>query len=100
MAMPRASERKLLGEADFALVAPSHYPEVGRLDRPALIDLARRLREARDASRANLATMRRAKRGKGDPRGGLNDTGVAAKKQVFAAALKRVNKLLDRAGPA
>jgi len=99
MAIPRAAERKLLSEADFALVQPSHHPEVGRLDRPALIDLARRLRAARDASRASLATMRRAKRGKGDPRGGINDTGVAAKKQVFAAALKRVNKLLDRTDP-
>lgn len=97
MGMPRAAERKLLSEAEYALVEPSHHPEVGRLDRAALLDLAQRLREARDASRASLAVMRRAKRGKGDPRGGLNDTGVAAKKQVFAAALRRVGKLLDRA---
>lgn len=97
MAMPRAAERKLLSEAEHDLVSPSHHPEVGRLDRAALLDLAQRLRAARDATRANLAIMRRAKRGKGDPRGGLNDIGVAAKKQVFAAALRRVGKLLDRA---
>lgn len=96
MAMPIAAERRLLSEAEFAVVAPSHHPDVGRLDREALLDLARRLRELRDASRANLAIMRRAKRGKGDPRGGLNDTGTAAKKQVFAAALRRVNKRLEQ----
>jgi len=95
MAQTIASERRLLSEAEFALVTPSHHPDVGRLDREALLDLARRLREARDKHRDNLAVMRRAKRGKGDPRGGLNDTGVAAKKQVFAAALRRVNKRLD-----
>jgi hypothetical protein len=38
--------------------------------------------------------MRRAKRGKGEARTGLNDAGTAAKKQVFAAALRRVNKRL------
>ncbi|MFN3447710.1 MAG: hypothetical protein ACK44F_03350 [Roseococcus sp.] len=95
MSMPIARERKILSEAEFALVAPSHYPEVARLDREALIALARRLREARDAARTRLAAQRRAKRGKAEPRGSLDDTGVAAKKQVFAAALRRVNKRLE-----
>lgn len=95
MSMPISRERKLLSEAEFALVAPSHYPALGQLDRDAMIALARRLREARDASRSNLAAMRRAKRGKGEARTGLNDAGTAAKKQVFAAALRRVNKRLD-----
>jgi hypothetical protein len=95
MSMPISRERKLLNEAEFALVAPSHYPALSQLDREALIALARRLREARDAARTRLAGQRRAKRGKAEARGSLDDTGVAAKKQVFAAALRRVNKRLD-----
>jgi hypothetical protein len=94
MSMPLSRERKILSEAEFALVAPSHHPALGQLDREALVALARRLREARDALRTRLAAMRRAKRGKAEARGSLDDAGVAAKKQVFAAALRRVNKRL------
>ncbi len=95
MANSISAERRLLGD-DFAVVAPSHYPVLGDLPAEEVLALARSLREHRDRLRGMVHANRRARRGKGEPRAAAgNDVALARRKQVFAAALKRVNHRLD-----
>lgn len=95
MAASIAAERRLLGE-DFALVERSHYPALGDLPAEEVLALARSLRERRDRLRDMAHANRRARRGKGEPRASAgHDAAIARRKQVFAAALKRVNHRLD-----
>ena len=94
-----ADERRLLAGDQYGRVASSHYPALGDLGRDELMDLARWLRDQRGALRRQVEQHRRAHRGKGEPRAQATeaaaDRGQAAKKQVFARALKRVNSRLD-----
>lgn len=95
MASSIAAERRLLGE-DFSAVAPSHYPALAALSAEDALALARTLREHRDRLRGMVHANRRARRGKGEARANAgNDAALARRKQVFAAALKRVNHRLD-----
>lgn len=95
MATTRANETKLLNEAERALVTPSHYPELAALPPGEVVTLAKRLREQHDRLRGGVRDARRAKRGKGEAQSGLNDEHAARKKQIFAAALKRVAKRIE-----
>ncbi|ONG52217.1 hypothetical protein BKE38_14945 [Pseudoroseomonas deserti] len=99
MSLPIAIERRLLTGQEFELVARSHYPALCSLERPALVELARRLRDYRGKARDVARERRRAQRGKAEPRGTNPEVapeGLTRKKQVFASALKRVNKELSR----
>ena len=95
MATNIAAERRLLGD-DFAVVAPSHYPALGALDATEVLALARALREQRNRLRGMAHANRRARRGKAEPRAAApSDAALMRRKQVYAAALKRVNARLD-----
>lgn len=93
-----ATERRLVSETEYGQIVKSHYPEVEALPEEELRALARWLREARDRARGVIAGRRRARRGKGGTpeAGAASERGLAAKKQVYARALKRVNARLDR----
>ncbi|MBR0683883.1 hypothetical protein GXW74_25650 [Roseomonas eburnea] len=95
MATNIAAERRLLGD-DFAIVAPSHYPALADLGAEEALALARQLREQRNRLRGMAHANRRARRGKAEPRATApSDAALMRRKQVFAAALKRVNARLD-----
>jgi len=98
MGVEFASERRLLTEDELQPVLSSHYPELSGLERDDVIALARWLRQQRARARDIIYERRRLRRGKGDPRGtgsgDASERGLAAKKQVFARALKRVNHYL------
>ncbi len=95
MAASIAAERRLLGD-DFPIVERSHYPALAALPAEEVLDLARNLRERRNRLREMAHANRRARRGKSDPRPAAgHDDAIARRKQVFAAALKRVNHRLD-----
>lgn len=95
MASSITAERRLLG-ADFSVVEASHYPALAALTAEEALALARTLREQRDRLRGMVHANRRARRGKGDARANAgDDAALARRKQVFAAALKRVNHRLD-----
>jgi hypothetical protein len=86
------AERGLLAEDELGRVRQSHYPELGELGSSELVDLARHLRERRDRERDLIRDLRRARRGKGGTGAGTSsERGLAAKKQVYARAVKRVN---------
>ncbi len=93
-----ADERRLLTAGEYQPVARSHYPALLGVPRGELPELARWLREQRAKMRGMVEHRRRVRRGKADPRNATVETsserGIAAKKQVFARALKRVNARL------
>ncbi len=95
MSLALAGELRLLSEAEYAPILRSHYPYLDELEPPEVLDLARWLREQRNRSRDMVRERRRARRGKGAGPADSSERGQAAKKQIFASALKRVNARLD-----
>jgi hypothetical protein len=94
MATSQREERELLGHDAFAMIAPTHQPAIAALPPEELRALATRLR----AEHAKLRDLiREGHRGKGDARAAANaEAGKATRrKQVYAAALKRVNNRFD-----
>jgi hypothetical protein len=100
MTIALASERRLLAQDEFEPIVKSHYPVIETLSREELVALGRWLRERRARARGIIHDRRRVVRGKGAARGTATETaserGLAAKKQVFSNALKRVNGRLAK----
>lgn len=99
MSHPIALERRILTGAELAAVERSRYPVICGLPREELIAVARSLRGFRDKARDISHSRRRENRGKAEPRGANpapDSTGLMEKKQVFASALKRVNREIAR----
>ncbi|MDI3308651.1 MAG: hypothetical protein QJR07_16295 [Acetobacteraceae bacterium] len=99
MSVAYPSERRLLAEAEIEPIQHSHFPLLEGLPREELLELARWLRSRRTRARDLLREQRRVSRGKAEPRGTAppapgGERGLAAKKQVFSHALKRVNARL------
>ena len=93
-----ADERRLLAADEYERVARSHYPGLAGLQRDEALDLVRWLREQRGKFKGQI--HRHVRRGKAAAREETDkpasERGLAAKKQVFARALKRANGHLDR----
>jgi hypothetical protein len=87
-----SAERRLLAEDELDPIRRSHYPALKEWTHSELVELARFLRARRDRAGDLIKDLRRARRGKGGVSEGRNsERGLAAKKQVYARALKRVN---------
>src|SRR5262245_7887550 len=99
MSLPCKSERSQLSHDEFEMVRVTHHPAVYDLAPGELYALKLRLREQRNKARALARQKQRELRGKAEPRG-KSFPGTAEqplrRKQIFAAALKRVNKEVDR----
>jgi hypothetical protein len=92
MSAELSAERRLLAEDELDPVRRSHYPELEEWTHAELVELVRFLRARRDRARDLIRDLRRARRGKGGAGEGVSsERGLAAKKQVYARALKRVN---------
>ncbi|MBI0435338.1 hypothetical protein [Roseomonas sp. KE0001] len=99
MSIPIATERRVLTTHEYETVQRSHYPDISGVRKPELIDIARRLREFRDKARDVARGRQRERRGKAELRGATparDETGLTVKKQIFASALRRVNKEIAR----
>jgi hypothetical protein len=99
MSLPCKSERSRLSHEEFELVRVTHHPAIYEVSPDELRALKLRLREQRAKARALARQKQREARGKAEPRGksfpGTADQPLR-RKQIFAAALKRINKELDR----
>jgi hypothetical protein len=99
MSIPCKSERSVLSQEEIEMVHATHHPAIYALDGKELHALRVRLREQRSKSRTLARQRQREMRGKADERG-KSFPGSAEqplkRKQVFANALKRVNKEIDR----
>ena len=99
MSIPCKFERSILSYDEHEIVLRSHHPEIYDASLDDLRALRQRLREMRDKERTLARGERREARGKGPSRG-ESFPGTAEhplrRKQVFAAALKRVSKEIGR----
>jgi hypothetical protein len=99
MSLPKATEKRMLTEDEFDVVQKTHYPALSALTREDLGETVRRIRTFRNKARDIAHQQRREMRGKGAPRGARpaqDNTGTSIKKQIFANALKRANRALER----
>jgi hypothetical protein len=99
MSLPCKSERSRLSHDEFELIRRTHHPAIYALSPDELRALKLRLREQRNKERALARQKQRELRGKAEPRGKSFPATAAQplqRKQIFAAALKRTNKELDR----
>ena len=99
MSIPCKFERSILSYDEHEIILRSHHPEIYDAGLNDLKALRQRLRDMRDKERTLAHENRRAARGKGAQRG-ASFPGTAEhplqRKQVFAAALKRVNREIHR----
>ena len=99
MSVPCKFERRILSYDEHEIILRTHHPEIYDAALDDLKALRERLREMRDRERTLARENRRAVRGQGAQRG-ASLPGTAEhplrRKQVFAAALKRVNREIDR----
>src|SRR5215475_2051245 len=99
MSVPCKFERSLLSHDEHETVRVTHHPTIYDLDDAQLRETKLRLRTMRDKERTAARQKRREMRGKAEARGG-SFPGTAERPsqrmQVFASALKRVNKEIKR----
>ena len=99
MSIPCKFERSILSYEEHGIILRSHHPDIYDAGLDDLKALRQRLRDMRNKENALAHAKRREARGKGPPRG-KSLPGTAEhplqRKQVFAAALKRVNTELHR----
>jgi hypothetical protein len=99
MSIPCRFERSILSYDEHGLILRSHHPGIYEAGLDDLRALRRRLRDMRDKERTLAHAKRREARGKGRSRG-QSLPGTAEhplqRRQVFAAALKRVNREIHR----
>ena len=99
MPAPCKFELSILRHDEQEIVRDTHHPAVGEMPRDGLESLRSRLRDLHDKERTIARQRRRQAKGKAEPRGGsFSGTAEHAiqRKQVFVAAIKRVNKELKR----
>ena len=99
MSIPCKTEQSVLSQEEFEIIRATHHPEIYALDGKELHALRVRLRTQRDKAWTLARQKHREMRGKSDERGKSfpgNAEQPRVRKQVFANALKRVNKEIDR----
>jgi len=99
MAMSCKLERSLVSHEEQGVILNSHHPEIYALDLAGLKTLQVQLRQMRDKEGSLTRQKQRERRGKAEPRGGSFPGTVEhpqKRKQIFASALKRVNKEIER----
>ena len=92
-------ERSLFDHEEYEAIRLTHHPAIYDVAPSELAAMQSRLRKMRDKERTLSRQKRREMRGKGDARG-ASFPGTAERpsqrKQVLAAALKRVNREIGR----
>src|SRR6201998_29540 len=99
MSIPCKCERSLLSHEEYETIRLTHHPAIYDIEAAELEAMRPRLRKMRDKERTLGRQKLREGRGKAEARG-ASFPGAAEhaseRKQVFAAALKRVNNELRR----
>ena len=99
MSTPCKLESSILNYEEQQIVLTSHYPAIGEADRAILENLRFVLRDLRDKERTLAHHQRRVTKGSAEPRGRRTAKPGAnrfRRKQLFVAALKRINNELRR----
>jgi hypothetical protein len=99
MSIPISTEKRMLTATEFEVVEQTHYPAIFELSKDTLSDTVKLLRNYRNKARDRARQQRLEMRGKSEPRGSIaarDNTGTERKGEIFASALKRVNRELSR----
>jgi len=99
MVMSVKAERSYVSHEEFDFLSQTHYPPLADLKDEEISSALKRVRDLREKERSLTQTMRRSIRGKGEPRGSSFPGNVekpSRRKQVFAGALKRLNREMTR----
>lgn len=99
MATTILRERRFLAADEFDRVRRTHYPAIRDLSPAEVGDLRRQIRDMRDKARDTARRQRREMRGKQEARGARpagDHTGTSIKAELFAGALKRLNRIAGR----
>lgn len=99
MSVPCKYERSRLNHDEYETVRLTHHPAIYDVALSELEAMRPRLRKMRDKERTLGRQRQREKRGKAEARGAsfpATAEHASERKQVFAAALKRLNKELRR----
>jgi hypothetical protein len=99
MSVPISTEKRMLTASEFEIVERTHYPAIFGLSREALTESLELLRDFRKKAHDRAKQQRREMRGKSEPRGiaaASDNSGTERKREIFAGALKRVNRELSR----
>lgn len=96
MSINNRRELSLLNHDEGEIIRASHHPAIAQMDAKSLAETRKRLRDLRDKERTLARQKVREVRGKGEPRGGGTAEHLQERKQVFASALRRVNKQAER----
>jgi hypothetical protein len=99
MSIPCKFERSLLSHEENETIRLTHHPAIYEVEAVELEAMRPRLRKMHEKERTLGRHKRRETRGKAEPRGTSfpgNAEHASERKQVFAAALKRVNAELRR----
>jgi hypothetical protein len=99
MSVPCKFERSLLNHEEYETIRLTHHPAIYDVEMTELEAMRPRLRKMHDKERTLYRQRRRERRGKAEARG-ASFAGTAEhpsqRRQVFASALKRLNKELGR----
>jgi hypothetical protein len=100
MSVPCKFERSLLSHDEYETIRLTHHPAIYDVEPAELEAIRSRLRKMRAKEQTLSRQKRRESRGKREARSAGFFPGTAERpsqrKQVFAAALKRINKELER----
>jgi hypothetical protein len=99
MTLSAKLEHALLEKDEIVLLRSTHHPEIYVLGRKQLVDTQSRLRMLRGKAKTLTRQKQREAKGKSEVRGRTFPGelhGPQRRKQLFASALKRVNKELHR----
>lgn len=99
MSQSRATERRVLSNDQLSLVDQTHHPAIYDIDAKQLRELQKQIRTEKGKVRTLVRQRQREARGKAEPRGKAfpgNAEQPLKRKQALSAALKRVNRELER----
>jgi len=99
MSVPCKFEFSVLKHDEQEIIRDTHHPAIAEMNRERLENLRAMLRDLGSKERTLARHRRRQTKGKAEPRGkSFSGTAEHAhqRKQVFVAAIKRVNKELNR----
>jgi hypothetical protein len=92
-------ERSLISHDEYDIARITHHPAIYAVERDDLVATRKRLRGMFEKERTFAKQNRRSARAKAEPRGGSfpgTHERPTQRKRIFAAAVKRINKELDR----
>lgn len=96
MARSRKTEQKYLTADEVSMLDKTHFPELRHVQSPDLLKLRKRLREMRASTEIAPRRAKMTQDGNGAGSADSEGTGQKMRRDILAAAVKRVNREIER----